>query len=332
MTMWVAGHAFMGFDADPTDPNNETVKIYNPWGPSEDTLAPFTTTLSEVLKAGSKIEFFVTDSIVPRMTAYYQSAEKQITVKFSEGIQLPEQSSITAKLADGTEVSLAATIADGNPNTLLLSSNSAINLGSGFLTFNGLTGSTGVKDLMGNPFVQTTPTGFGGFVVGANDDSTIDLSAVSDKYFVVASGLGNDTVKGGAGTDMIYGNQGDDTLTGGAGADAFVFLKTDVAATGSPLAKDTITDFKMTDGDRLDLRDLMPNVTSNTLMSSITNYVSMALSGSDVNVTVKGDVSGSKADLMTIVLKDAANNGLVSNGNLISLTDLINQYNTVKVL
>ena len=148
----------------------------------------------------------------------------------------------------------------------------------------------------------------------------------------IGGGAGNDTVKGGAGTDMIYGNLGDDTLTGGAGADAFVFLKSDVAATGAALSKDTITDFKISEGDRLDLRDLMPNVTSSTLMSSINNYVSMAVSGTDVNVTVKGDVSGSKVDLMTIVLKDAATNGLVTNGNLIPLTDLINNYNAVKVL
>jgi hypothetical protein len=338
---WVSGHAFMAFDAAPADPNNDSIVVYNPWGTDSSAVVPFTTTLSSLIKEGGpKIQFFAMDSIPPKMTAYYQSAPNEITVKFSEGIQLPSQ--ITAKLYDGSNavvvdgLGLTPSVATNSPSTMLLTANGDMGITTGYVMFSGLFGKDGVKDVMGNPLMQSSPTGFGGFVVGGSGDSTIDLSAFSDKYFVVAGGTGNDVIKGGAGTDVIYGNAGNNTMTGGAGADTFVFLKSDLPATGSATPVETITDFKILEGDRLDLRDLMPNVSSTTLMNSISNYVSMATAGNDVNVTVKGDVTGSvnKVDLMTIVLKDAnvAHTPTTPNITQIALNDLINTYNTVKVI
>ena len=339
---WVSGHAFMAFDADPVDPNNDSIVVYNPWGTDSNAVVPFNTTLSSLIKEGGpKIQFFAMDSIPPKMTAYYQSADDQITVKFSEGIQLPAQ--VTAKLYDGSntvvvsDLVLQQSSVTGSPNTMLLTAlNKDMGMTSGYVVFSGLFGKDGVKDVMGNPLMQSSPTGFGGFAMGGTGDSTIDLSAVSDKYFVIAGGTGNDVIKGGAGTDVIYGNAGNNTMTGGAGADTFVFLKSDLPTAGGTAPVDAITDFKVLEGDRLDLRDLMPNVSSTTLMNAINNYVSMATAGNDINVTIKGDVAGSanKVDLMTIVLKDANVTHSLTTPNIsqIPLTDLINTYNTVKVI
>lgn len=65
-------------------------------------------------------------------------------------------------------------------------------------------------------------------------------------------GDGNDTLIGGDGADYLRGDSGWDTLTGGSGADTFEFwnLSDSNAANGI----DTITDFKPSEGDIIELR------------------------------------------------------------------------------
>jgi Ca2+-binding RTX toxin-like protein len=69
---------------------------------------------------------------------------------------------------------------------------------------------------------------------------------------------GNDTLDGGAGNDILLGGSGDNLLTGGSGADTFVWTK---GNTGSS----EITDFKASEGDRLDLHDLLQGETDSTI-------------------------------------------------------------------
>lgn len=61
---------------------------------------------------------------------------------------------------------------------------------------------------------------------------------------------GNDKLAGGGGDDVIVGGRGSDSLSGGKGADTFVFGKDDFK--GKP-SVDTITDFKLKDGDVLQI-------------------------------------------------------------------------------
>jgi Ca2+-binding RTX toxin-like protein len=88
-------------------------------------------------------------------------------------------------------------------------------------------------------------------LTGTNKDDLINGGAGDDKLFGGAGndkllgGLGNDTLNGGAGDDRLYGGVGFNTLTGGAGRDVFVLD----AGAGS----DTITDFNLGSGDRLNL-------------------------------------------------------------------------------
>ncbi|MCX2688486.1 type I secretion C-terminal target domain-containing protein, partial [Pseudomonas sp. DCB_AW] len=63
-------------------------------------------------------------------------------------------------------------------------------------------------------------------------------------------GKGNDILLGGTGKDILIGGQGDDILIGGSGADTFVWKSGDVG-------NDVIKDFKVAEGDRIDLKDLL---------------------------------------------------------------------------
>jgi len=62
-------------------------------------------------------------------------------------------------------------------------------------------------------------------------------------------GPGNDQLNGGGGNDWLFGGQQNDKLTGGTGEDTFVFNQ---AAFGD----DTIMDFHIGEGDKVDLRGL----------------------------------------------------------------------------
>ncbi len=71
-------------------------------------------------------------------------------------------------------------------------------------------------------------------------------------------GKGNDILLGGTGNDTLIGGQGNDILIGGSGADTFVWKSGD---TGN----DVIKDFKASEGDRIDLRDLLQGETGSTI-------------------------------------------------------------------
>ncbi|WP_342059908.1 Ig-like domain-containing protein, partial [Aeromonas sp. OTU364] len=68
-------------------------------------------------------------------------------------------------------------------------------------------------------------------------------------------GTGNDVLSGGLGNDILIGGVGDDILKGDAGSDTFTWLKGDTVA-GS-VAKDYVVDFSKSEGDKLDLSDLL---------------------------------------------------------------------------
>ncbi|NIE76732.1 type I secretion C-terminal target domain-containing protein, partial [Pantoea sp. Ap-967] len=93
---------------------------------------------------------------------------------------------------------------------------------------------------------------------------------------------GDDIIFGGAGNDTLIGGKGNDTLTGGSGADLFIWK---AGHTGN----DTITDFKASEGDRLDLSDLLQGEKG----SNITDYLKIStVNGESVlQVSSKGELN-----------------------------------------
>lgn len=135
--------------------------------------------------------------------------------------------------------------------------------------------------------VENVTVGDGGSRVDANDaDNTLTGGAGSDVFVgyggqdtlignggddVLKGGEGLDTLIGGAGADVLSGNAGNDTLTGGANADTF-FFSTE-SFTGGP-GLDRITDFDVAsdEHDALDIGQLlgsMPNLTGDAYQDAI---------------------------------------------------------------
>jgi len=94
---------------------------------------------------------------------------------------------------------------------------------------------------------------------------------------------GNDTISGGLGDDILAGGLGTDKLSGGGGADRFIFTS---AAEG----KDTITDFNLSEGDVLDLQELLTG-----WGGDIHNYLQVSQQGA--NTIIKVDTDGAVGGL-----------------------------------
>jgi Ca2+-binding RTX toxin-like protein len=119
-----------------------------------------------------------------------------------------------------------------------------------------LTGTSGNDLIRGYAGDDVISAGGGDDIVyGGADNDTLRGGAGRDALY---GGQGTDVLYGDAGNDLLSGGSGDDTLYGGLGADVFRWQLGD-QGTGSAPATDTVKDFVASQGDALDLRDLLPD-------------------------------------------------------------------------
>ncbi|NCB59511.1 MAG: type I secretion C-terminal target domain-containing protein [Gammaproteobacteria bacterium] len=120
-------------------------------------------------------------------------------------------------------------------------------------------------------------------------------------------GYGKDFLYGDAGIDTLFGNESNDTLvgglgndilTGGSGADIFKWTAADITSSGAPFT-DTITDFSMAQGDKLDLTDVLTGEGSD-----LTTYLSFGTSGGNAVVSVYANGVNDGSPDMTIVIQN----------------------------
>lgn len=133
----------------------------------------------------------------------------------------------------------------------------------------------------------------------------------SDRPHFIIGGAHEDAIGGGMADDSISGGPGVDTLTGGGGADKFIY-------TGITDGNDTITDFKTSEGDALDLRAVLVGTSSLT-----TDYIRITRSGADALVGVDADGAGGTFSDLVIrfsnsTLQQSDLRSLVEGGNLIT--------------
>ncbi|WP_313281855.1 Ig-like domain-containing protein [Stutzerimonas balearica] len=182
---------------------------------------------------------------------------------------------ITADESSNITLSLGATVTDGSGDKASTDFNVVID------PDHSLQGTTGNDSLMGSDLADT--------LRGESGDDQLN------------GGTGNDLLVGGAGDDILIGGLGDDQLTGGSGADTFTWKAGD-------LGKDSILDFNASEGDRIDLSDLLQgendgnllsylrvDTTTSTLQISTTGVLND--SGSNADVTIKLENGGAAVDL-----------------------------------
>jgi len=136
---------------------------------------------------------------------------------------------------------------------------------------------------------------------GAGDDTLYgdagnDTLNGGDGNDTLYGGAGNDTLNGGAGNDTLYGGLNTDSnLYGGAGADTFAIQDADFG-TGS----DVIRDFSITEGDKIDLSDVL--TAYDPLTDVITDFVRITELGTSTFIAVDVDgVGGNNARTVAVV-------------------------------
>lgn len=130
--------------------------------------------------------------------------------------------------------------------------------------------------------------------VGATNGTGNALANVltgNDAANVLRGGAGNDKLYGGAGDDVLYGEAGVDMLWGGTGADRFCF---DATSTG----RDIIKDFKVSEGDTLDVQSLLVGFDA----SAFDSFVQVTRSGVSSVLMVDRDGAGASYRLTQYAL------------------------------
>ncbi|WP_425667298.1 retention module-containing protein [Vibrio tubiashii] len=122
---------------------------------------------------------------------------------------------------------------------------------------------------------------------GSGSNSTLTGGSGDD---LLVGGAGNDTLIGGAGDDTLMGGEGNDTLEGGLGSDILV------GGTGMDVfvwreiddgSLDTIKDFSVSEGDKIDLREVLPELKSGSLdMDTLLEHLDVKVDGNNVELHV----------------------------------------------
>ena len=132
---------------------------------------------------------------------------------------------------------------------------------------------------------------------------------------ILHGNAGDNSLNGDRGDDTLEGHEGHDFLTGGMGADLFVY-----SAASFDGLDDTIADFIVEQGDRIDIHDLLSGF--DPLTSLLADFVQISVSGNDSVLSV--DVDGSALGFTWVQVATLSNASglpdaetLVANGNLI---------------
>ena len=152
-------------------------------------------------------------------------------------------------------------------------------------------------------------------VIVFDGNNNIDQSFVKILTLVaqqIEGSNSDEALTGGDGNDILYGNDGFDTLFGGEGADIFA-IKTE----GAFNDVDQILDFMTSEGDALDLSDLLSAYDSST--DNIEDFVQITDNGTDSFVAIDQDGTGGFTQVATLKNVTALDNEtqLVSDGHLI---------------
>ena len=124
-------------------------------------------------------------------------------------------------------------------------------------------------------------------VQGANSDDRIFSQSQGSGSDSIDAGTGNDYVFAGGGDDSIRGGQGNDTLWGGAGADTFIYAAGDTGI-------DTIKDFNISEGDKIDIKDILDY----ELIGVLENYIKVVDRGQAQNLQLQIDINGGGDDFL----------------------------------
>jgi Ca2+-binding RTX toxin-like protein len=164
------------------------------------------------------------------------------------------------------------TLNGGEGNDILAggAGNDTLNGGAGIDTATYIDAASGVTVSLAISGVQSTG--------GAGNDT---LSTIEN---LIGSNFG-DTLTGNSSANVLSGGGGgNDILTGGSGADIFV-LKNDGSV-------DNITDYNLTQGDKLDLSDIFTDAVSNTNINSYVKLLDHDASPSEVQIDANGATGG----------------------------------------
>ncbi|MFS1892923.1 retention module-containing protein [Vibrio lentus] len=135
-------------------------------------------------------------------------------------------------------------------------------------------------------------------------------------------GMGDDTLVGGDGNDTLIGGGGSDILTGGDGMDSFVWLNIEDGVA------DTITDFNLSEGDQIDLREVLPELKDATVnMTTLLQHIDAKVDGNDVELTINPDGLGTTEQV--IVVEDLAPQLTLSGTMPSDILDALVQQNVI---
>ena len=139
------------------------------------------------------------------------------------------------------------------------------------------------------------------------------------------------TPTGNGGDNLFINTSGSQSFQGNGAADTFVWLSRDVGQAGAPDV-DTIVDFSVANsaqGDRLNLRDLLPGVTATNLdkylkISAIDTNTDTVIDAVQVAISRAGKFTGTGDAAQTDQLIVLSNLALPVASNLVALTAALN--------
>lgn len=157
---------------------------------------------------------------------------------------------------------------------------------------------------------------------GSNGDNIIWGRGGQDFIWALAGDdvlygeLGNDAIQGHDGDDHLYGGEGFDTLTGGNGADTFYVDHDDWA---SFTYYETVKDFDLTEGDAIDISDILDNFGQSGFSSNIDDYLEIIQINNDSYIRVDANGGGNHDAVMVIenVTGITDHNALIAAGDII---------------